>query len=628
MSLEQTQTRTRSFTIPAMLIGGLIILFFLSAYNFLLAHAFAEIFTIAVSLVIFFIAWNAREYYENSYFVFLGIGYLFVGIIDMVHTLAYKGMGVFPGYGANLATQMWIIGRYMESIALLSAIFFLHRTISGNRTLVFWGLATAAAVATVFGGFFPDCYIEGQGLTVFKKTSELIIIVILFLTLYLLFRNRKIFSPKVIVYLYFSILLTVCAELAFIMYVGVYDISNLLGHYFKIVSFYLIYRGVIVTGFKDPYSFLMQELKQKNEDLEKSRDEIAYSQRITSTMLDNIPEEVVLLDTNTCRIIDANRTFLETRDISRSEALKKTCFNLNHNLLEACSESNIDCPLLHTGKTGGGVRPIVHTHYDRDGNARFMEVSVLPVVHNRETREEAVYIARDITAHKRAEQLREDVERVVRHDLKSPLNGIIGGSKLMMFDRNLSENQKKMLEAIHESSLTVLNMVDRSLDLYKMEEGIYQLDRESFDLTAVLRQMRGQLKIGKLKKEMSLIVLLNGESVDKSPPFFINAEKQGIETILYNLTENAIEASPPRAAVTVSVASKEGHVRFDIHNHGVIPPQVRERFFERYVTHGKNHGTGLGTYSASMITQAHGGTVEFTSNEQEGTHLLVDIPLL
>lgn len=649
MTAERREAGAQIFNILVILIFGLAALFLLNSYSFLLAHTFAELFSVSVALVIFFIAWNAREYHENSYFIFIGVAYLYVGTIDLLHTLAYKGMGVFPEYGADLATQLWIVGRAMESAALFLALFFLRYTISAWRTFFIWGIVAAAAVASVFAGLFPVCYIEGVGLTSFKRVSELVIVAVLAAALVLQVKRRNYFSPKVIRYLYASLVLTMCAELAFIMYVGVYDLSNLLGHYFKIVSFYLIYRGVIVTGFKDPFSFLMQELKHRNEELEQRRNEIEHAQRITSTMLDNIPEEVVLLETGSCRVIDANKTFLDIQGIPREEALNGYCFDIDRQVLEPCREKQSECTFGEAGSIPADRHPKVRTRCDRDESQRFVEVSVWPVVHAGDPEgltDRVVYIARDITAHRRAEQMRDDVERVVRHDLKSPLNGIIGGSKMMLQDDNLTGPQINMLEAIYESGLSVLSIVDKSLNLSRMEEGIYELEREEFDLRDVLLRTRDRILLGSPNPDVGLRIVVNGEFLGdeaggaegaesaespgagaKAPPIMISAERRGIETILSNLILNAIEAAPPQTEVTLTVESAPKHVKFDIHNYGVIPMEVRDRFFERYVTSGKEHGTGLGTYSVYLITKAHGGQVSFTSDEAEGTHLLVEIPL-
>lgn len=619
MGTEESQAGRPALPILINLIAGLLILFVLNSIHFLLAHTFAEMFSIGVALVIFFIAWNAREYYENSYFIFIGAAYLYVGIVDLLHTLVYEGMNILPAYGSNTATQLWIIGRYIESIALLIAPFFLKRRISGGWTVVIWGIVAAAAIASVFGGVFPTCYVEGSGLTAFKIANEFIIIALLGVTMVLLNRHRTFFSKQVLTYLYSSLVITVCSELAFIMYVDVYDLSNLIGHYFKIASFYFIYRGVIVTGFKDPYSFVMRELKERNKELEQSRNEIEQARRINATMLDNVPEEIVLLDRKTCRVIDANRTFLEARGYSREELTGETCFDMGNDSFAPCSEGEVDC---RTDAAG----PRMETRYDGEGNPRFMEVILLPVDHEGEQPEQLVYIARDITAHKRAEQLREDVEKIMRHDLKSPLSGIIGGTKLLKEDDNLTDEQKEMLEAIKDSGTYVLGLVNRSLNLYQLEEGMYTLQREEFDLTTLLRQLPDQLFLGKFKPEMHLSFIVEGKALEESPPFSMNAEKQGIETVLLNLVKNAMEASSPQEEVSVEVRREADTVVLTVHNEGLVPPEIRDCFFDKYVTAGKRHGTGLGTYSSYLIVQAHGGSVSFTSEEGEGTSVTARIP--
>lgn len=96
-------------------IAGILVflgLYLTSLYHYLLFHSLAEIFSITIACGIFMIAWNSRQFFANNYLLFIGIAYLFVAGVDLIHTLAYKGMGVFEGYETNLATQLWIATRY------------------------------------------------------------------------------------------------------------------------------------------------------------------------------------------------------------------------------------------------------------------------------------------------------------------------------------------------------------------------------------------------------------------------------------------------------------------------------------------------------------------------------------
>ena len=77
-----------------------------SFYGYLLFHSLSEVFSVVIACTIFMVVWNARRLLQNHYLLFVGIAYLYVGVVDFLHTLAFKGMGVFQGYGADLATQL------------------------------------------------------------------------------------------------------------------------------------------------------------------------------------------------------------------------------------------------------------------------------------------------------------------------------------------------------------------------------------------------------------------------------------------------------------------------------------------------------------------------------------------
>jgi PAS domain S-box-containing protein len=253
---------------PAILLGITVLLglYLTSLYNYLLFHSLAEIFSIIVACGIFMVAWNSQRFLDNNYLLYIGIAYLFVGGLDLLHTLAYKGMGVFQEYETNLPTQLWISARYMESVSLLIAPLWLGRKFKKNLVLIGYTTATSLLLISIFyWKSFPVCFIEGSGLTPFKKISEYIISFILLASIVLLLKNRNQFDRVVLQWVIWSIIITIVSELAFTFYVDAYGLSNLIGHFLKIVSFYLIYKAIIETGLKKPYDLLFRNLKQSEE---------------------------------------------------------------------------------------------------------------------------------------------------------------------------------------------------------------------------------------------------------------------------------------------------------------------------------------------------------------------------
>jgi two-component sensor histidine kinase len=248
-------------------LGTVIGLVVVSRYNYLLFHTLAEGFSIAVATAIFTLAWNTWAMTDHGYLKVLGVASLFIGILDLVHTLAYQGMGVFPGYDANLPTQLWIAARYMQALTLLVAPSFLNSMMDETdryRLAGVYAALTAILLAMIFTGVFPDFYIEGQGLTPIKIANEYAIGLLLAGSIWRILRHRNAFRPDIFRWLVAAIGLTIISELAFTFYVSVYGLSNLIGHLFKLFAFYGIYHAIIETGLRQPYALIFREMQEQN----------------------------------------------------------------------------------------------------------------------------------------------------------------------------------------------------------------------------------------------------------------------------------------------------------------------------------------------------------------------------
>jgi hypothetical protein len=230
----------------ALALTGLAALYVISIHDFLLFHTLVEGFSIVVACAIFLIAWNSRRFLDNGFLLFLGIAYLFVAGFDLLHTLAYKGMNIFPRGDANLPTQFWVIARYVQSISLLIAPLFLRTRLPVVPAFGAFFVVSVLILASLFYfRAFPDCFIDGVGLTRFKVGSEYLICLILLASLYHLVRRRGDFDKAVLTYLIWSVIFFVASELMFTFYISVYGLSNLIGHFLKIASFYLLYKAII-----------------------------------------------------------------------------------------------------------------------------------------------------------------------------------------------------------------------------------------------------------------------------------------------------------------------------------------------------------------------------------------------
>ncbi len=263
----------RSSRAVVVLVGVLALfgLYLTSFYSYLLFHSLAEAFSIVVACGIFIILWNARRFVDNSYFLLLGIAYLFVGALDLIHTMAYPGMSIIQGSDTNLAAQLWIAARYVQSISLLLAPLLLTRKLRSGFLLLGYTMVTGLLLgAILYWRVFPACFVEGVGLTPFKIISEYTICLILLASLAVLYQKRKEFDANVLQLLMASIIVAIASELAFTQYAHAYAMANLIGHLLKIVSFYLIYKAVVETGLVKPYDLLFRNLKREEEAVRES----------------------------------------------------------------------------------------------------------------------------------------------------------------------------------------------------------------------------------------------------------------------------------------------------------------------------------------------------------------------
>ncbi len=225
-----------------------------------------------------------------------------------------------------------------------------------------------------------------------------------------------------------------------------------------------------------------------------------------------------------------------------------------------------------------------------------------------------------------AAKLREDVEQITRHDLKSPLSAIIGFSNLVMDDYGNREDNLACLETIRDSGYRMLEMINRSLDMFKLERGTYELHPVPLNPVKIL---------GSVIRDNSELAGARNVEVVFGPCAGCELKLLGEELLCYsmfsNLVRNALEACPSGGRVMLECApeqeSGKEFGKVTITNPGRISAEVRERFFEKLFTSGKHGGTGLGTYSARLIAQALGGSVSLDTPQDGLVRVSVRIPL-
>ena len=240
--------------------------------GYLLFHTLAELFAIIVATLVSIVVWQTYRFSRNHYLMFLGCGYAWIAVIDLLHALSYKGMNIFPVDGSNTATQLWVSGRLFEASLLFIAPFFLGRAFSLMKVNLAFSALAIIALISIFTGLFPVTYVQGEGLTDFKVMAEFVAIGIFAAAIVHLLLRWKQFELKVMTLICLSIVTTIFSEFAFTLYTDVYGVTNFLGHILKFLSYWLIFQAIASTTLQEPIKVLHSSLTEENA-LRKQREE-------------------------------------------------------------------------------------------------------------------------------------------------------------------------------------------------------------------------------------------------------------------------------------------------------------------------------------------------------------------
>ena len=291
---------TLTFSIVAGLIA-LALLHVLGRFDFYLSHTFSELFAISVAWALFLIVWNTRRQVDNDAFVFLGTALFFIGVIDLVHALGYQGNRFISLQGVSDASvQLWLAGRGLQSLAFLAFPLLLNRRFNQRWSLVGFSILTVLILLSIFHWkIFPTCYVPDTGATPFKWTFEGVIIVLYASALWLLHDQRQYLDGEVYVLFAGAIGFMVPAQFASAFYNPRYEWLNLLGHDFKLASFFMVYLALIRSGLQRPYAVLFHKLDATARALMDANIE-------RTTILDHQPDHILLHDLDQ-RILWANQ---------------------------------------------------------------------------------------------------------------------------------------------------------------------------------------------------------------------------------------------------------------------------------------------------------------------------------
>jgi signal transduction histidine kinase len=204
----------------------------------------------------------------------------------------------------------------------------------------------------------------------------------------------------------------------------------------------------------------------------------------------------------------------------------------------------------------------------------------------------------------------------VSHELRTPLTSIKGAMEYIsaMLSSNDhrridQEEIRRFMDLIRSNTERLIRMVNDTLDLEKIESGVFDLHRDEFNLLQLTKEVIHSFYT--LASEKGIVFKLNG-----NPESMIIADEDRIRQVIINLISNALKFSPPSSEIRIDISDSADDVTFSISDEGPgIPEDEIERIFDRFYTRSTTDGTGLGLAICKAIVEAHGGRIMASCNK-------------
>ncbi|MGH9847222.1 MAG: ATP-binding protein, partial [Blastocatellia bacterium] len=203
------------------------------------------------------------------------------------------------------------------------------------------------------------------------------------------------------------------------------------------------------------------------------------------------------------------------------------------------------------------------------------------------------------------------------HDLRNPLATISTAAEVMQRDGVPPPQRDELLRTQLRASHRMSGMLGEILEFSR---GSYKLDRREQSLVSIVQRAAEEFapQLARLDIELETQVPAG---------ILVYADAERVERVLGNLLANAVQAMPQGGRVEIGATGSDGHVRIDVVDDGPgVPPEIRERLFEPFISHGKQGGTGLGLAIARGIIEAHDGRITLADSNGRGAHFVIELP--
>ena len=604
------------------------------------------------------ISWHTRHYNKNPYFIVLGIGFLFVALLNLIHLFNYEEL-VFKG---RFVAQ-WIGMQYFMAFVLLVSLYFSKiENLKYGYLFLFYGVIVCVLLLSIYyWDIFPVCYDYTQGkLTDFKVISEYVICALLLGVVAQLVFQRNETDKNIFYNFFFGTVFLVLSGLSFTLYSETTEIFNAVGHILRMGTFFLFYRSFINTALQKPYAIIFKELHEKqglleeaNRNLEKNIEERTLLLKKTNKHLE---EEIINHSKAENRFTNLFETYAQAIIISNATG-KVVMSNPTADKMFA-SESGLTGETIETLLPGHleKAHKNLRKEYFKNPVKREMGIgmelvgkrqdgTIFPVeislTHWRDNDEMLVTaIINDISERKKSENtLRKnnfDLQKKnneldnfiysISHYIRAPIASLSG--LLSIYKLEIEEAPtNNFYERMNETVLKLDNYIKDIVNFAEIEKD--NLFPDKIDISLLINNILLDYINTPIDEKGNTIT--TSYKITGNYDFFSDLSRLNI--IMGQIIDNAFQYRSPdtnEPKIEITVNKQSDRILIIVHDNGQgIESSIIDKVFNMYFRgHYLSRGSGLGLYIVKEAVDMLGGSIEIQSKEMEGTTVTLTLPSL